>query len=56
MVVSELEQTLKLIFNDRSQTIQIIVKQLGHAEKKYGMDFYFYLYRYSNPEKSKYST
>ena len=36
MVVSELEQTLKLIFNDRTQAIQIVVKQLGHGETKYG--------------------
>lgn len=36
MVISELEQTLELFFNDRSQVIQIIVKQLGHGERKYG--------------------
>lgn len=43
MVISELEQTLKLVFNDKSQVIQIIVKQLGHGETKYGR-FYQYLH------------
>lgn len=33
---NELEQTLELTFNDKSQIIQIIVKQLGHGERKYG--------------------
>lgn len=37
MVISELEQTLKLIFNDHKQVIQVIVKQLGQGETKYGM-------------------
>jgi hypothetical protein len=36
MVISELEQTLKLIFNDRAQIIQIVVKQIGQGEFKYG--------------------
>lgn len=36
MVVSELEQTLELFFNDKAQVIQIVVKQLGHGERKYG--------------------
>jgi hypothetical protein len=36
MVISELEQTLKLIFNDSKQVIQVIVKQLGQGETKYG--------------------
>ena len=39
MVISELEQTLKLIFNDRAQIIQIVVKQIGQGEIKYGKDF-----------------
>ena len=39
MVISELEQTLKLIFNDRSQVIQIVVKQLGMGETKFGKYF-----------------
>jgi hypothetical protein len=38
MVISELEQTLKLIFNDRAQIIQIVVKQIGQGEIKYGKD------------------
>lgn len=36
MVISELEQRLELFFNDRAQVIQIVVKQLGHGETKYG--------------------
>lgn len=36
MVISELEQRLELFFNDRNQTIQVVVKQLGSDEKKYG--------------------
>jgi hypothetical protein len=40
MVISELEQTLKLIFNDRSQIIQIVVKQLGQGEIKFGKHFF----------------
>ena len=36
MVISELEQRLELFFNDRKQTIQITVKQLGSDERKYG--------------------
>lgn len=39
MVISELEQTLKLIFNDRAQIIQIVVKQIGQGEIKYGKHF-----------------
>lgn len=36
IVISELEQRLELLFNDSQQRIQIVVKQLGHGEKKYG--------------------
>jgi hypothetical protein len=36
MLLSELEQRLKLYFQDKSQLIQIIVKQLGQDEKKFG--------------------
>lgn len=36
LVISELEQKLELQFNNKQQIIQIVVKQLGNSENKYG--------------------
>ena len=40
MVINELETYLKMSLNNTSDTIQIIVKQLGQEEVKFGMRRY----------------